>query len=73
MKERNEVSDSGDACDVCGLYLAETGCQEKPLGLQIVAGPGPRSKIESPINDEWFNGWDKERKTNRCRASLPAA
>ena len=40
MKERNEVSDSGHACDVCGLYLAEAGLPRSAMRppLEIVAG-----------------------------------
>lgn len=74
MKERDEVSESGDACGVCGLYLAEAGLPRGAMRppLEIVAGPGPRSKIESQINDEWVNRWGKETNTNRFRASLPA-
>jgi hypothetical protein len=62
MKERNEVSDSGHACDVCGLYLAEAGLPRSAMRppLEIIAGPGPRSKIESPRNDEWVNRWGEE-------------
>jgi hypothetical protein len=55
MEVRNEVSDSGDACDVCGLYyLAQAELPRNAMRppLEIVAGPGPTSKIESPINDE---------------------
>jgi len=71
MKERNEVSDSGDACDV---YLAEDGLPREAMRPPDCRGARPEErKIESPINDEWVNGWDKERKTNRCQASLPAA
>lgn len=71
IKGRNEVSDSGDAC---GLYLAEAGLPRGAITppLEIVAVPGPRHKIESPINDECVNRWGKETNTNRCRASLPA-
>jgi hypothetical protein len=74
MKERNEVSDSGDACDACGLYLAQAGLPRNDMRppLEIVVEPGPTSKIESPINDEWVNRWGKETNTNRCQASLPA-
>lgn len=46
MKERNEVSDSGHACDVCGLYLAGAGLPRNVMmpPLEIVAGARPEEQ-----------------------------
>jgi hypothetical protein len=74
MKEKNEVSDSGMLVTSAVFYLAEAGLPRGAMRppLEIVAGRGRRSKIQSPINDEWVNRWGTEINTNRCRASLPA-
>jgi hypothetical protein len=48
--ERSEVSDSGNAWDVCQVFLLGRSWAAMRPPLEIVRS---RSKMELPINDEW--------------------